>query len=264
MKPFLGKTYFICTAPRSGSFLLADGLTSTRLAGQPQEYFDHSFEAFWRKRLEIETEADYVPKLISEGTTPNGVCGAKLLWYQLKNLASHLGAKDVTIPAMHAAVSEAFPNLQYISLVRRDRVAQAVSYYKAIDSDVWWIRDGSHKPPKSIPRFDAGQIEYHRRLIFQYERGWQEYFRVGGITPYVVVYEDLVPNYSQTIRNILEFLQIKVPDNFSVPESTFSRQADAESAEWVQRFRQLLERGEVPEPVSPQITSSVGSPAKAQ
>ena len=200
MKPTLRKTYFICTAPRSGSFLLSDGLTATRIAGRPQEYFDQSFEGYWRERLGIRPEDEYLLKLLNQGTTANGVCGAKVLWYQLKNLVSHLGSTDLSIAGMHAAVTEAFPNLQYIWLVRRDKVAQAVSYYKAVESDVWWVTSDVQKKPKSIPKFDVEQIERHRRLIFDYERGWQEYFRVGGITPYVVVYEDLVPNFANGPR----------------------------------------------------------------
>jgi len=128
MKPILRKTYFICTAPRSGSFLLADGLTATGIAGRPQEYFDKSFEGYWRERLRIRSNDEYLPKLLDDATTGNGVCGAKVLWYQLQNLVALLGSTDLSIAGMQATVAEAFPNLQYIWLVRRDKVAQAVSY----------------------------------------------------------------------------------------------------------------------------------------
>jgi hypothetical protein len=43
-------TYIICTNPRSGSWLLSEGLASTSLAGNPREWFNTLEEQQHRAR----------------------------------------------------------------------------------------------------------------------------------------------------------------------------------------------------------------------
>ncbi len=49
-------TFIICTNPRSGSWLLSDGLASSGLAGNPREWFNPIVEqkrrAEWRRPLQ--------------------------------------------------------------------------------------------------------------------------------------------------------------------------------------------------------------------
>lgn len=233
------KAYLICTAPRSGSFLLAEGLQATRIAGEPQEYFDPVFEPFWRKRLQISCEQEFVSKILAAGTSANGVFGAKVLWFQLENLIARLDCRGASLKAQHRALSEVFSDLRYIFLVRRDKVAQAISYYKAAITDVWWMIDGHEQKAKTTPVFDVAQIEHHLRLISEYEKSWQDYFHSAGIQPYIVVYEDFVNAYEDTIREVLSFMDITAPANIALPAPRLKRQADAESQEWARRFREI-------------------------
>jgi trehalose 2-sulfotransferase len=79
----------ICTAPRTGSSLLGEALTSTGCAGRASEYFDihkHN-EQTWITKFKIAQDKDYLEKVIAAGTTPNGVFGLKLHWHQIPALA---------------------------------------------------------------------------------------------------------------------------------------------------------------------------------
>src|SRR5262249_7015918 len=72
------KCYIVCATPRCGSNLLCEGLSLTNRAGRPEECF-----------LPWATPApDSEPRLAAQlhqalvnGTTPNGVFGAKIMWW---------------------------------------------------------------------------------------------------------------------------------------------------------------------------------------
>src|SRR6266576_2724987 len=106
------RCYLVCATPRSGSTLLCEGLEATGVAGRPREYFEELKETgvprrpreyFWGLRspdvlrlvpqdsqLDRRSEQrpswdrdDYARHLaasLEQGTTPNGVFGAKLMW----------------------------------------------------------------------------------------------------------------------------------------------------------------------------------------
>ncbi|MBI5963780.1 MAG: hypothetical protein HY863_09925 [Chloroflexi bacterium] len=40
------------------------------------------------------------------------------------------------------------------------------------------------------------------------EAGIQEFFAEGGITPLNIFYEDFIQNYEQTVRTILDYLEL--------------------------------------------------------
>src|SRR5437899_2678408 len=77
------QSYLICATPRSGSYLLCEALTNTSLAGRPTEFFDLHQEKklldYWQ--LTVNEYDQYISKVFSLGTTPNGVFGAKIHWF---------------------------------------------------------------------------------------------------------------------------------------------------------------------------------------
>src|SRR5207245_1162163 len=113
-------SYLICATPRSGSTLLCEALTNTGLAGRPEEFFQACKETgLPRRPLEYfegidttevatilgegagpdehlmqpvsgESFADYLARVIEQGTTPNGVFGAKVMWAYFQGLLSTL------------------------------------------------------------------------------------------------------------------------------------------------------------------------------
>ena len=119
-------SYLVCATPRSGSTLLCQLLDETGLAGHPEEYFEalrHSglprrpHEYFDRdrhanivERLAFrempdrpatpnelwvpETYDRYLAWALEQGTTPNGVFGAKLMWGYLGDFALLLRGID--------------------------------------------------------------------------------------------------------------------------------------------------------------------------
>ena len=74
------------------------------------------------------------------------------------------------------------------------------------------------------------------------EAGIQESFTEGDITPLTIVYEDFIQNYEQTIRTVLDFLELEA-DSVTIAPPPLSPTADSVSEEWVQRFRQERQNG---------------------
>jgi hypothetical protein len=86
-------TYIICTTPRSGSYLLCDGLGSTLLAGRPREWFNARGEEIHRSRWGLDRSPDatygpYLDQVRVRSTTRNGICGIKLHYFQLRTFSN--------------------------------------------------------------------------------------------------------------------------------------------------------------------------------
>ena len=74
------------------------------------------------------------------------------------------------------------------------------------------------------------------------EAGIQEYFVEGNIVPLNIYYEDFVQEYEQTVRRILDYLELDSQSVIISPPS-LTKLADAVSEEWVQRFRHERQEG---------------------
>lgn len=87
---------FIATAPRSGSWLLADGLRGLAIAGCP-EYLRVDLEEYYRRQWGLAESAPYrafLNRLIMAGTTANGVFSVKVDWFQLQYMLGRLRSPE--------------------------------------------------------------------------------------------------------------------------------------------------------------------------
>jgi LPS sulfotransferase NodH len=244
----------LCTGQRSGSSLLAGGLRNTGCAGRPAEYFDRhdNVRDYWISRLGIQNESEYFEKVIAAGTTPNGVFGLKLHWSQTPALReAFTNAYDVD-PAVapqlniNRLFSLRFASTDYVWLRRRNSVAQAISYYRALQTSVWWKAAGaeaSKNAPAHEIAFDFAEIDRLVQVVEGHDRQWQEYFARNQLNPRVVVYEEFIENYEATIRAICRQLRVDAPA-LKIDPPAMERQADATSVEWEGEYRKIKQRDE--------------------
>jgi trehalose 2-sulfotransferase len=239
------RSFFICATPRSGSSLLCEALEFTRIAGRPREFFEPKYEPDWFARLGIASDAEYVRKFQAAGATPNGVFGAKLHWHQFLHLQTRLLKLDGTGANGLELVRDTFPDLKFLFLTRRDKVRQAVSYDKALRFDCWHSlgRVSPGDPESSATSapmdFNFDQIDRWVRQFTTDETNWCRYFEAVGIEPFDVVYEDFVENYEETVRNILRFLEISIPEGMIVTPPRLRKLADEVSEDWACRYRAM-------------------------
>jgi trehalose 2-sulfotransferase len=214
-------SYMVCSVPRCGSSMLCELLCNTEVAGAPTEFFDQEQVNGFCDRWGVATFADYVGELLARKTGPNGVFGIKVHWGQLE---STLGAAD---PA------GLFPGLRYVHMRREDRLRQAVSWVRALQTNQW----ASTHDVRGEPAFDRAEIARYLRQIEDEEDRWEEFFARHGIAPHQVVYEQLVKAPHDTVDDVLRYLGVTRPQSADRGELTLEAQADLLTERWVEQYR---------------------------
>jgi LPS sulfotransferase NodH len=274
------RSYLVCATPRSGSTLLCQLLDETGVAGHPEEYFEallHSglprqpHEYFDRDRhaniverlafrempdrpatpSELwvpETYDRYLAWALNEGTTPNGVFGAKLMWGYLGDFAQLLrridGMAGRPVPEL---LERVFPDLSYVRITRRDKVRQAVSLWRAVQTQAWRQEPGEESDERE-PTFSFRAINYLVRQLTAHDASWDAYFLGLGRQPLTITYEDLAEAHEPVVRRVLRHIGVPAPPDLQVAAPRLTIQADELSERWVTRVHDHLAALEGPEP----------------
>jgi trehalose 2-sulfotransferase len=300
-------SYLVCATPRSGSTLVCQALKETGVAGRPEEYFEaleHSgqprkpeeyFDAVddpsilnqlsrlgdsgeQRSRSSVwdRTSYDrYLEWTFEQGTTSNGVFGAKLMWGYLGDFVSLVRSipeyRDLPLAELLPAV---FPDLTFVRVLRANKVRQAVSLWKAIQTATWRQKGGDEADPvagvpedadvppykafldEQVPtlRFNYNAISHLLTQILRDEARWDAFFEHVRIKPVLVLYENFAADYETSTFNVLERLGLSLPEGFKV-EPRIKSQSDGINDDWARRYSELRLGTEfdlvpaVPEPV---------------
>ena len=234
------RCYVVCAIPRSGSNLLTDGLHATRRAGRPKQFFLAAFEAGYAAKHSLDPVNDYagyVRGIVKAKATSNELFGFKLMSWYLEDFLQrlretrafgHQGTSDLDL------LQNAFPGLQFVHTFRRNKLRQALSKARAVQTDLWKVKDG--KTARREPRFDPELIERCLRDGEEQEKIWQNFFYRVGIEPFRVEYEKLCTDYEQTIHGVLDFLKISLPRRARIGPPVTVKQADEVSRAWEERF----------------------------
>lgn len=215
-------SYLVCSIPRSGSSLLCELLGNTGLAGAPAEFFHPDKMAALQRRWGVDELGGYLRELLARKTSPNGVFGTKAHWGQYQPL---FGESD---PRM------LLPALRVVFITRRDRLRQAVSWVRALQTLKWVTDVGPRVERPEV--FDHEHITQKLGRIDREEDVWESLFDRHGIEPHRVVYEDFVSAQTETVRAVLEALGVDLPADLHLPPPVLDRQADERSEEWVERY----------------------------
>jgi len=184
--------------------------------------------------------AEYLARIIERSTTPNGVFGTKIMWGYLDDFVSNLRTiptySTLPVPQLFASI---FPNLHHITVTRRDKVRQAVSLWKAIQTQAWSLEDHEHPGEEVHHRpltFHFGAIDHLKRQLEEHDAAWHRYFAQNNIQPLTVVYEDFVHKYEETALQILRYLDIPIPEKPLFAARRMKQQSNALSEQWIQRY----------------------------
>jgi trehalose 2-sulfotransferase len=182
-------------------------------------------------------------KLLAEalrkGTTENGVLGTKIMWAYFRDfvrLARRTpGLEDVRPCDVPGAV---LPNLRaYIWIRRQDSTRQAVSLWKALQTQQW-RRDSDEEAGGRGLRFSFAAVNHLKLRIDEHNAAWQGFFEECGVEPLKVVYEELIEDYEGTVLQLLDGIGIAIPENFAVEQPRMKRQADDLSEEWISMYNE--------------------------
>jgi LPS sulfotransferase NodH len=282
------RSYLVCATPRSGSTLVCHALEETGVAGRPEEYFEALRHSGRPRRPEeyflgVEDQSirdhlgersvgsdpqprsplwsraaydRYLEWAFETGTTDNGVFGAKLMWGYFGEFVSLLrnipACRDVPLAELMPAV---FPNLTFVRVVRANKVRQAVSLWKAVQTATWRedqasakaasVEDDGSPPYRSFAEAHRPQLRFHYRAIDHLlegllieEASWDAFFEHSGIKPILVLYENFAADYETSTLNLLERLDLTCAEDFEF-EPRMKRQSDRINDDWTKRYSEL-------------------------
>jgi trehalose 2-sulfotransferase len=277
------RSYLVCATPRSGSTLVCQALKETGVAGRPEEYFEALMQTGRPRRpeqyfigaddqsildhLEQLRRSDdqpgrsplwsrsaydrYLEWALEAGTTDNGVFGAKLMWGYFGDFVSLLRNipryRDLPLAELLPAV---FPNLSFVRVVRANKVRQAVSLWKAVQTASWRQEDGQGPNGDNPPyrtyleshgpqlRFHYGAIGHLLDVILAEEASWDAFFEHSLIKPELVLYENFYADYENATRNIVERLGLELPAGWRA-KPRMKRQSTGINDDWARRYSEL-------------------------
>jgi trehalose 2-sulfotransferase len=282
------RSYIVCATPRSGSTLVCHALAETGVAGRPEEYFEalrHSGrprrpEEYFlgvddqsirdhlgergvgsepppRSPLWSRAAYDrYLEWAFEAGTTPNGIFGSKLMWGYFGEFVSLLrnipAYRDVPLAEILPTV---FPDLTLVRVVRANKVRQAVSLWKAVQTATWREDQATAKaasveadgspPYRNFLAEQRPQLRFHYRAIGHLleqilieEACWDAFFEHARIKPILVLYENFEADYETSTLHLLEGLGLSPPADF-VFEPRMKRQSDGINDDWAKRYSEL-------------------------
>lgn len=212
----------IATVPRSGSTAVCLELWRTGLLGAPLEYTNlrmMSQDPRWKRLLRRELE--YWQALQRVRTGPNGVFSYKFF---VQGYVEALNEKPKLLPRIAPT--------HVVYLTREDKLAQAISYSRAIRSGAWFANVSTRR----VCEYDETHIHDCLEKIARQERSWEYVFEVTGASPLRVTYETFLSSPSSAVEAILGYV---VPGSLmegslQIPQLDIQR--DAVSDNWKQRF----------------------------
>lgn len=221
--------------------MLCGLMDSSGVAGHPASYFNrrglHGYATEWRVARPARGGIDpaYVQAALTAGRTPNGVFGARLMAESRPELVADLAASADQRPASDLdLLIEQFGQLRFVHLRRLDRVAQAVSWAKSLQTHFWHPGERI-EPGAETPHYDEELIERLVETIERFEADWDTWFTQQQISPYEVSYEQLAADPLSVAHQVLDFLDLEVEDERELVVGS-RRQADEVNAQWINRF----------------------------
>jgi trehalose 2-sulfotransferase len=139
-----------------------------------------------------------------------------------------------------ARIEAAFGPTLFIHLTRPDKVEQAVSCVKALQTGLWHIApDGTElerlAPPRQ-PVYKADDLRFTYNQFISFDLGWQHWFEIQNLKPLRITYDALSADPIGTLKMILQELGLSTQAAHGVVPGV-AKLADATNREWAARFR---------------------------
>jgi LPS sulfotransferase NodH len=225
MKRVIVKALIILSAMRSGSNWVCSLTNSTNKFGISDE---------WLLQREIQFDdavdcEDHYKAVIKKGSTDNRIFSIKIFPADLYSVYETLGYDFIERCLLEY---DAF----VVLLDRIDRLGQAISAVRALETDQWSLRNDENKQAAHIVdiAYDRERILENIAIISDNMAFWRRYLAVKCIPFFPVFYEDIMSCPSEYLIRISKAMGISIdPDQVS---TDLRIQRDMMSLEWRDRF----------------------------
>lgn len=221
--------YVLLSQPRTGGTFLAEALQRSGVAGVPFEYLNPASLVALQKRFGLTsrtTLSQAMAELQRHRTTPNGMFGLHLHFEQITKI---LGSVDSAWRWLGN-----FDRL--IFLYRRDKLAQAVSLFRSIESRVWFQE--AHEKGERLPErwsFDALAVARHVAALSEQEAMLRRGLASLSIPWIEITYEEIDKDFRPVWEKVGTFLGLPpVPVESVQPQ--LKRMRDGASAAMIEKF----------------------------
>lgn len=236
---------------RSGSSMLAKALEQTGIAGRPEELFNIPPEGSLAEMHGVDSYEALRDRLWEIGCSENGVFAIKYHYSThyhtrlFEEVCRLRGIDPQGVEKQESVWEDLFPNSKHVYLSRRNKVRQAVSWWKAIKTEQWHVRPAESRIKPGLDFYEehydfAALSHLYHQLVLK-ECATESYFAHHGIRPHTVIYEDLCRDYRGEINKIMRHLGF----DYEQEEPThtyFTPTSDEHSEIWVERFRKELQQ----------------------
>jgi len=221
------RVLIIAFTPRVGSTLLVRGLMSIDAIAASTEYFHPVHRADFEARWGTLSDQAYLEKLMQYRTKTNGLFAVKAHYTHFTLYAPYL---------------ESY-NLHFISVQRKDRVRQAVSLFKAVNTKAWSSEMAPYKE-LTESEYDFCTIRDNIEYINSLYEQWEEYYSKNSYMQKRIYYEDMDNDYRGVLFDTANnFLGMSVCRD-SIPAPSLKQQRDALTEYYVARFYANLEQNQ--------------------
>ena len=252
-------TYLVCATPRSGSTLLCETLRASGVAGRPLEHFEvlrHSGQppqprAYFPDPLPPALEAHLAPndpdepgdetpqdwwaRMLAIGSDDEGrVWGGKLMWGHVPDFLGRVHELPGLAGAdLDTALTELLGDgLPLLFVTRPDKVAQAVSLWRAVQTRSWRAADDG--PTAHDEKYVFAGIDHLVHLLESDDAAWRRWFAETGRTPLELTFDELAADPQGAVGRALAHLGLPAD---AAPAPATRRQGDDRNAEWIERYR---------------------------
>jgi trehalose 2-sulfotransferase len=263
--PDLVTSYLVCATPRSGSTLLCEALAVTGVAGRPYEFFEAlPATGVPRRPLDyleglddpdarslvadapphrpppysdlrgMRRYADHLERARRLGTTPNGVFGAKIMWAHLEPLAAQT-ADEYGGLELRELLRAVFDDPCYVWVRRGDTVRQAVSLWRAMQTQTWRAENDASQDGGE-PRYSFPALRHLVELLTAQDAAWERFFADSGSDVLALSYEEVAADVGGALARTLEHIGVAAPPDAPAAAAPIRRQADERSDAWVAAY----------------------------
>ncbi len=218
--------YAILCTQRCGSIYLGSVLRNAGLGVSGEYFYPESLQeriATWWLDEAFRPQPDASPKQFLDAVirAQGDVAGIKLNWLSLLIFMRDMGCRPEDL------------GFRIIYLTRRDKLRQAISWYRAVATGEW---AQSGQQPATAPPFDWTKINFWLQNITLDEVRWENSLSSVESPVLRLVYEEVS---DATVAEVGAFLGREVPPQKR--ESYLKVQRDETTDHWVEQFLKTVE-----------------------
>ena len=243
------QSLIVAATQRSGSTLFCRDLELTGVVGTPREWLQHTALEERIRAYGLRPDVAYtrlVREIVERESGVHGVFSMKIMWDILEAFFYILRRDEPegSVTDRVRILKDFFPNPRFIYVSRSDKIRQAVSYIKSLQSGNWVSQQGKNPYRAELLRFDYPDIRAALTKFENEDRFWRNFFEVNKLPFFEVIYEDFIKDREATVKKALEYLRLPC-DLPPRPESNeITPMTDDINKQWLTAFLEIYQARE--------------------